>query len=236
MDTSSLTNLDCLTNVKILQRSDCWFQKYDHCLRFVINEASCMRGLNHAAIDKMINLRRSIGGSKLNPPQLGSWYNKWQRSDATDQDVTNLHFLCDFFQNDQRDFKLTISRDNVYVYTTDPSLVQDICNLHIVNDLSLTKIQLTGTPGTVILRNPQHQYRSYFRSISLKDPLASSVKNFLQAQEDIQLSPSLQKWTKDSWKFTMDYYFIDHNEHSTINMLRLFHPKLIRKTVSIVDK
>jgi hypothetical protein len=72
------------------------------------------------------------------------------------------------------------------------------------------------------------------RSIALKEPVANNIKNFLKAQEEIGLSPSLKHWLTDRWKFILDYYFIDHNKHSTINMLRLIDPRLIRKTVPIV--
>ena len=234
MDTSSLIELDTVVTVQQVCRTDLWFQRYDHCVRFTINEAGSLRGLNHNQIDKTVRMRREWGRVRHGGRNHGSWRDQWQPLIITDQDVDNLHQLCDFFQTNQQDRKILISGDTMYVYTTDTSLIRDICNLKIIKNISETQVLLHGTPGTVRLKNPKYQYRSYMRSIALKEPVADNIKNFLKVQEEIGLSPSLKHWLTDRWKFILDYYFIDHNEHSTINMLRLIDPRLIRKTVPIV--
>ena len=234
MDTSSLIELDTVVTVQQVCRTDLWFQRYDHCVKFKINEAGSLRGLNHNQIDKIVSMRREWGRVRHGGRNHGSWRDQWQPLIITDQDVDNLHQLCDFFQTNQQDRKILISGDTMYVYTTDTSLIRDICNLKIIKNITETQVLLHGTPGTVRLKNPKYQYRSYLRSIALKEPVADNVKNFLKVQEEIGLSPSLKHWITDRWKFILDYYFIDHNEHSTINMLRLIDPRLIRKTVPIV--
>jgi len=234
MDTSSLIELDTVVTVQQVCRTDLWFQRYDHCVRFKINEAGSLRGFNHTQIDKTVSMRREWGRVRHGGRNHGSWRDQWQPLIITDQDVDNLHQLCDFFQTNQQDRKILISGDTMYVYTTDTSLIHDICNLKIIKNISETQVLLHGTPGTVRLKNPKYQYRSYMRSIALKEPVADNIKNFLKVQEEIGLSPSLKHWLTDRWKFILDYYFIDHNEHSTINMLRLIDPRLIRKTVPIV--
>ena len=235
MGTLSLIDLDISVTMQQMCRTDLWFQRYDHCVRFTINEAGSLRGLNHNQIDKTVRMRREWGRVRYAKRNPGSWQDQWVGPlIITDQDVDNLHQLCDFFQADQRDRKISISGDVMYVYTTDADLIRDICNLKIIKDISVTQVVLHGTPGTVRLKNPKYQYRSYMRSIALKEPVADNIKNFLKVQEEIGLSPSLKHWLTDRWKFILDYYFIDHNEHSTINMLRLIDPRLIRKTVPIV--
>lgn len=234
MDTSSLIELNKFVTVQHVLRTDLWFQRYDHCIKFTINEAGSLRGLSHTNIDKTVSMRREWGRVRHAGRNPGSWQDQWQPLIITDQDVDNLHQLCDFFQADQRDRKISISGDTMYVYTTDTDLIRDICNLKIIKNISETQVLLHGTPGTVRLKNPKYQYRSYMRSIALKEPVADNIKNFLKVQEEIGLSPSLKHWLTDRWKFILDYYFIDHNEHSTINMLRLIDPRLIRKTVPIV--
>ena len=234
MDTSSLIDLDTVVTVQHVCRTDLWFQRYDYSVRFTINEAGSLRGLSHTHIDKTVSMRREWGRVRHAVRNPGSWQDQWQPLIITDQDVNNLHQLCDFFQADQRDRKISISGDTVYVYTTDSDLIRDICNLKIIKNISVTQVLLSGTPGTVRLKNPKYQYRSYMRSIALKESVANNVKNFLKVQEEVGLSPSLRYWLTDRWKFILDYYFIDHNDHSTINMLRLIDPRLIRKTVPIV--
>jgi hypothetical protein len=88
----------------------------------------------------------------------------------------------------------------------------------------------------VTLKNPQHQYRSYFARAKLTDQQKQSIVQFLNNNRaDFRLSPCLADWTTQPFKWTEPYYFIDHNDAACLTMLSLINSRLIKKTNTIVQ-
>ena len=158
--------------------------------------------------------------------------------EITEQDVMNLHRMCDFLQSDVRERKVVISGSWFYVYSNDLSLISDISHLPWLDQakMRVSEVQLQGQPGTVTLKRARHQLRSYFRSIMLDDQRRDNLTRLLVQQEHIRLSPSLQYWVgANRWFRTYDYHFIDHDDASIITLLALIEPRLIRRTLPIVE-
>jgi hypothetical protein len=89
--------------------------------------------------------------------------------------------------------------------------------------------------NTIQLKNPRHQYRSYFKITKITSQQKNMLINFLTNQQSsIRISPALTTWTTSVFYRTQDYFFIDHNEMSWLTMLSLVHPGIIRKTLQIV--
>ena len=221
----------------IKSRTQLWFGRYDHCVRFSMPEASVLRYLSHKKIERIIGLRREWGKRMMNSAQPGSWLRAWTKVEITDQHVEDLHTMCDFLVADTRDRKLVISSDTVHLYTTDPSLVKDVMSMPYIQDPVYTRAVAVGTPNTVRLKNPRYAFRSYFRQQLITPEQKTSLATFLTAQDDVRLSPTL-KWAIEheankSLRF-FEYYFIDHDDQGVITMLGLILPGAIRKTVPIV--
>jgi len=216
----------------ITHRTQPWHGRYDHCVRFVIPEAGVLRYLDHRRIDKAIKVRREWGKRMMSNP--GSWVLAWHRTQITDQHVADLHAMCDFLITDARDRKIMISGDVVHVYTTDVTLVQDIMALPYVKDARHRQVHIKGMPNTVMLKQPRHAWRSYFRQRLLTEEQKNSVVKFLTAQTDVRLSPSM-KWflTSDHQTRLFDYYFVDHDDPGLLTMLSLIQPGLVRRTLPI---
>jgi hypothetical protein len=181
-------------------------------------------------------MRREWGKRMLTQANPGSWLRAWAKVDITDQDVTNLHTMCYFLNNDKRDRKLVISGDIVYLYTTDLSLVRDVRALPYVKDPVHTQVVRVGDPNTVRMKNPRYAYRTYLRGRVLTPEQITSLSSFITAQEDIRPSPTLRWFLKNEHgrsTRTFEYYFIDHNDHGSITMLGLIVAGIIRKTVPI---
>lgn len=224
-----------MANIQIVERPDLWFGCFNYCVKFHVNEAGCLRELDHKKIDRNIRARREWGRVRRPPINYGgSWHNQWTELVITDQDVVTLHQLCDFFTQDNRNRRITISGNTIYVYTNDLSLSQDIENNVGVSAFHVQQLQLVGTPGTIKLKKSDYQYRTYFKSIRLPLNSADQLRQFLLNQSDIRLGPGLKDWTKRHGFWTMDYFFIDHNNPATISMLGLIAPGIARKTVPIV--
>jgi hypothetical protein len=54
------------------------------------------------------------------------------------------------------------------------------------------------------------------------------------AQEQIRLSPSLRYWCENDGQWLYTYYFLDHASASTVDMLQIIAPNIIRCTLPIV--
>lgn len=231
--TSSLNSLNLASDVQ--RRSQLYYGQYRYCLRAYQPEFFCLRNMDHGRIDHIVGLRRDWG-RRMNTRQPGSWY--WQAMEITEQDVTNLHAMCDWLQADTRDRKLVIAGSWFYVYTNDDSLVQDIAQLPWLDTskMKVSRVELQGRPNTVGLKRPRHAMRSFFRSILLDDRRRENLTRLLQQQENIRLSPSLLYWISTTrWTRTYDYHFIDHDDHSIVTLLALVEPRLIRRTLPIVQ-
>lgn len=220
----------------IKSRTQLWFGKYDHCVRFSMPEASVLRYLSHKKIEHIIGLRREWGKRMMTSANPGSWLRAWAKVEITDQNVEDLHTMCDFLTADTRDRKLVISSDVVHLYTTDPTLVRDIMAMPYIVDPVYTQAVAVGTPNTVRLKQPKYAFRTYFRGMSITPEQHASLISFISAQPDIHPSPSVRwfmsiKFTKTQRMF--EYYFIDHNDERLMTIMGLVVPGIIRKTVPI---
>jgi hypothetical protein len=168
--------------------------------------------------------------------QPGSWF--WKPLDVTDQDLSNLHLMCDFFLKEQRTHKLMISGNWIYIYTQDPSLLDDIVALGFLDtrEMLRTRVRLIGAPDTVVQKNPRYLKRSFLRNMGLTPSQKDSMFNFLGNQEKIRVSPSL-KFAMSNQHITrsQDYFFIDHDDDAVLVMLSLIVPNIIRKTLPIIS-
>ena len=165
----------------------------------------------------------------------GSWVHAWAKADITDQQVANLHAMCDFLVNDARPRKLMISTDVVYIYTTDATLVRDVMALPYIKDAVHRQVHIQGKPNTVRLKHPRHAWRSYFRQQLITAEQKNNLIKFLTAQPNVRLSPSM-KWflTSSHQTRVFDYFFVDHDDSSLLTMLALIMPGLVRRTLPIV--
>ena len=219
------------------KRTDLWYGRYNHCLRFSMPEASVLRYLNPLRIDRAITMRREWGKRMLTQANPGSWLRAWAKVEITDRDVTNLHTMCYFLNNDKRDRKLVISGDIIYLYTTELSLVRDVRALPYIKDPVHTQAVKIGDPNTVRMKKPRYAFRTYLRSRVLTAEQIASLNSFIGAQEDIRPSPTLRWFLKNEHgrsTRTFDYYFIDHDDQGLITMLGLIVSGIVRKTVPIL--
>ncbi len=164
----------------------------------------------------------------------GSWRNAWQPVRITDEDVMALHSMCDFLLTDTTPRKIMISDDHLYVYANDPVIYQRIQDHGLALITQLSEVQLTGTPDTVCLKRSDHAMRSYLRSRKLATATATSVRQWLMAQDSVRLSPSLRYWCENEGRWLFTYYFLDHDSASTVDMLQLIAPDIVRCTLPIV--
>jgi len=216
-----------------------FYDRFEYCIRFHLDEVSCLRTLDHAHIDRIIERRiawRQIDRSLLqsNSAHMTTTMLSNRSNKITHATVKHLHVLADVLLTTPATFKLVVSVFTGYVYTNDLTLIDQLAKLPGMLNIEYHQAVVGRAKNTVALKNPQHQWRSYLKINKLSTEQKTHLKNFLANQPAVRASPALQQWMDAKLITTHDYFFIDYNETTWLTMLSLVQPGLIRKTLQIV--
>lgn len=187
-----------------------------------MKNASFLRELNHKAIKTAVGFR-----------------NQWnKREKITDANLNTLYVACDWFTARPHAFKKTVSGRCLWVYTNHP---QDFDDYSVVPGLLLRSVQqadLALPSGAVSLKNPQHAFRTYFRTCWLQDDQHENLQRFFAARNSIfRMSPGFKKIVNGNRRYWLESsYFVDHNEPNIDLMINLALPGIVRKTLPIVAR
>lgn len=217
-----------------VQRTTLFYNRWPYCLKAYQPEFFCLRRLDHAHIDHVINLRRDWGRRMAGQP--GSWF--WQGIDITEQDQANLHLMCDWLLQEQRPHKLITATSWFYIYTDDRSLIDDVSKLTWLdpNKMKCTEVKLIGRPNTITRKKARHAQRTYFRNMRLDSAQKQNLANLLANNQDLGPSPALFRFLNNdphSYIRIQDYFFVDHDHDACILLLALTVPGIVRKTLPI---
>jgi hypothetical protein len=210
---------------------------YDHwqyCVHFRLAEVSALRdSLDRSSIDELLDRRQQW---RERVRQRWPQNNFVRGHDAiTDYVRENLYNFAEFLTLTTEPYKMVITVDQCRIYSNSPNLLERIGRLPFVCNPGYSQARITRARNTVVLRNPQHQLRSYFRNLKLNAEEKTQIINFLN-QQDVRTSPALKEWLATPFIRTQDYFFVDHGSELWLTMLSLVRPGLIRKTVQIVAK
>lgn len=145
----------------------------------------------------------------------------------------NLHRAVDFFTGLTVSHKLSVTTHQGTVFLNDLELIEQLRNLPGVRIVEVRQALIDRPAGTVLLNNPEHQHRSYFKFVKITADQKRNLKQFFTNQTEIRMSPSLITWFDSPFHRVQDYHFIDHNGSGDLIMLGLIAPGLIRKTLQI---
>jgi len=206
-----------------------------------MDEVSSLRDLSHEEIDRTIERRREWREMSLqrwikSGTVLGKQHNilGQRRKEITDETVENLHALAELLLTTSVDFKLVVSANQGYLYSNNLSLIDQLGHLNGVERKRYSQAKINRPKNTIQLKNPKHEFRSYFKIIKLTDVQKTHLTGFLLNQQTARLSPALDEWIVGPFNRTQDYFFVDHNEMTWLTMLSLVCPGLIRKTMQII--
>lgn len=220
---------------KTIQRNRLWFDRYDHMARIFLPEACCLRTLDHDRINRVLDAREHWG-QKLIVRNPGSWVAGWEKLTITNHMRESLHAMADFLLARSGQYKLTLSGDCLYIYSTSPQLMLEIRQLSWLDQerMSFSQVQLSGPAGAVLLKEPVHAWRSYLRGRLVDEQLVSRLSRLLDTSPATG-SRSLQESLRRGWSRFHDYYYIDYDDPSFLTMLALISPGLVRKTLPIIQ-
>jgi hypothetical protein len=224
---------------KFVVKDRLFYSQFEYCIRFYLDEVNCLRTLDHAHIDSQIERRiawRSIQQTLTPNRSTGAiatmLSNRSNKIDETT--VEHLHLLADVLLTAPANFKLVVSSFTGYVYANDLTLIDRVSKLPGITDIEYTRAIVGRPKNTIRLKDPQHQWRSYFKISKLTTDQKTQLTNFLANQSTVRLSPALTQWLDLKFTRTQDYFFIDYNEPAWLTMLSLVQPGLIRKTLEII--
>ena len=220
-----------LLNISSVSKDRLFFDQYEYCLNFKLEELSALRELDHAHIDRELTHRSSW--RQRNPNFGGSW--RGRRGDITDQHRADCHALCDYLLA-QQNYKLVIYGDWGYVYSSDLSMLRNIEQLGYLRPVNIKHAVVDIPRNSILIKSSEHEWRSYFRAGRITDQQRDSLHNFLSNQQDIRIGPGLTRFLTSTQKhhYINDNMFIDHNGQGIVMMLGLILPRAIRKTLKLV--
>ena len=216
-----------------------FYNQYEYCLSFHLDEVNCLRELDHTSIDEMIQRRQQwreiaqqrwiTAGSKHSTIVGRRW------RPITDDTVKNLHEFATVLLTSTCQYKLVVSMDQGYVYTNDLGLLQVLNNMSVLSYKGMSQAIVVRPKNTIQLKNSKHKFRTYFGIQKLTTEQKQVLENFLITQHQfVRLSPALQRWVDQSFTRTQDYFFVDHDSETWSTMLNLVQPGIIRKTMHII--
>ena len=213
-----------------------YYNQWQYSLTFCLPEVSCLRELDHELIDQALEGRRKWREIVQQRWQRNRTVlaNTHQRQEITDKTVNDLHVLATVLLDSSIKFKSVVSINTMWIYTNDLELLKQLVELPCINAKYFTQALVKNPKNTIVLKNPQHTHRTYFRMKKLTQHEKQILSNFLQNHlEHVRLSPSLTRWLLDKFLRLQDYFFVDHTGISWLTMLSLVHPGLTRKTMQI---
>ncbi len=219
-----------------------FYNRFEYAIGFTLDEVSCLRELNHEEIDRTIERRqewRSIAMQRWHKTGqiLGKQANILgrRRKEITNDTVKNLHTLADVLLTTCIDIKVVVSANQGHVYTNDLSFIEQLDQLDFLTQKYYSRALINRPQNTIQLKNPKHQFRSYFKITKLTLDQKAQLTGFLLNQKTVRMSPALDEWIVGPFNRTQDYFFIDHNEMTWLTMLALVRPGIIRKTQQIIQ-
>lgn len=226
--------LDPSINFTQIASDRLFYDRWQYCMHFRLEELSVMRDLDHADIT-----RRLIQNQNWREHIRRRWpQNNFVRTHRDISEITHarLHDLCDLLLAHSPDsYKLVITVDQGRVYTNNLDLIHSLTSVAYLENKRYTEAVIARSRDTVVLKGSKFKFRSYFTSIKLTLEAKNSIKRFFDNQE-IRLGPSTVKWFEQPYLRSQDYFFIDYNDLGCLVMLNLVQPGLIRKTLTIVTK
>ena len=223
---------------KSVTKDRLFYSRFQYCLGFSLDEATCLRELDHANIDNLIQRRK-----QWQEVTQQRWINGRQNTtilsrrwkDITEKTVTDLHSVAEVLLTSTADFKLVVSVHQGYVYTNDLSLLTKLDHMPELTCKTRTQAQIDRPQNTIKLKKSNHNFRSYFRTLHLSEQEKQQLVNFLKTQQDfVRISPSMAQWIQEPFNRLQDYYFVDHDSTQWLTLIGLVSPGLIRKTMQIL--
>ena len=216
-------------------RSELYWKQYTYCVTMIQPKIDILRGgLEQTQVDKSIGKRKYWEGSV---------YGASKHSVYSEQIRSDLLTTALYFKNSSDQFKLIFAgSSHLSLYTNSLQLVESLVAAATAQTLpikikTVKKCLLTVAPDTIILNDPKHKFRTYFKEITITAQAVGQLKVWLQQQQqanEIKCSSSVESYLLTHGHYhTRSHWYIDHNSNSYETMIGMISPGLVRKTINL---
>jgi hypothetical protein len=209
-------------------RDRLYFDRWQYSIAVLQSRISDIRGLDLQSTKKLIEYRSS---------------SRFLQGHYTPNVITNIYAALNFFAAESNPFKLTLSGNWAYIYTNDATLAKRLISACPAAKVRFVKQAEVSQPrDAVMLSHSNFAYRTYLRSMWVDDQQIVNLDSFFTTQNNVNVSPckSFQKFLKSNKAYKShwlaNHYFIDHNDPGYPLMLSLVLPRVVRKTLPIVQR
>jgi hypothetical protein len=134
-------------------------------------------------------------------------------------------------------YKKVVCGNGLWLYTNNIEDFEDIDTIPTGEILYINQAQVTLTDGAVILKNPQHEYRTYFKERWLSNDELKAMRRYFTTRGDMfRQGPGFAKVVSGHRMWLMNNHFVDHNEPNADFLINMAVPGIVRKTLPIVAR
>ena len=207
------------------QRSEPYYKQYHHCLIWWIPAGNMIRQLNHKSIDNNIYWRNTY---------MQNWHGSFGRSTISEHDQKRLHEVCDLLLAITTPFKKVVCNNTVWFYTDHPEDFATIIDYPGTKLIEHKQADVCLPADCVLLKEPKHKFRTYFRERFLDDSQRETIKKYFNARTDqFRPGPGFKMLLNGTRLWMPSNYFVDHNDEKDAFFINLACPQLVRKTLPI---
>jgi len=225
-------------------RSSLYYNAYEYAMTWKQDEIGCIRSLDQKKMLSHIRMRIDYEHSRNS---IYKSYGENFESKFTTRCRDNLEGMRALLAAETQPKKMVFFNNFLTVYTNNLGLHGRLMACDWIESVDIKRAELNLPPDTILLKNPQYQYRTYFRGRSLGKTQKARLAAWVTTQgDDIAASKSLREfldietrptrvywWRNDA---TESYYYIEHNSLQYETMLSMVCPGMVRKTLPIVKK
>lgn len=208
-------------------RSHRYYNQYQYCLVFGAAHMAALRSLDLKWLDYYIRIRDDDSAVRIR------WMTK-----VTPSEQRTLHQLLGYLQAHSTPYKKVVSSNTMWIYTNDPQSWQDILqHCPRLQYLGAQQVDVSIPQDVILLKNPKHQYRTYFKDLWVNAERLDQIREFFNARTDIfEPSPSFYEVMIGKRLWIASWHFVNHNDAKLDLVMQLACPGLVSKTMRILPR
>lgn len=215
-----------MLSLKTEGRDRLYYDQWEYAFSFFLKEAHALRERNVEKLERNIAMRQNWPG--------------WQAR-YTAPVVDNLKAALTHINSISAPFKMIVSGHHITIYTNDSALASDLKTACGFVRISYSRQAVIDRPrDTVLLLEPKHSIRSYFKSQWFPGAKVPALRDFFQAQQGaIEPSPALRDFLKSTNQHDLwfpNHYYVDYDDPRYATMLAMIMPRCFRKTLAVTQR
>lgn len=220
----------------LVPRSSLYYSKYEYAIGFYMPDVHMVRHKSHNQIDSIFKNRED----REYRTDFRSWkslYSAGLDLYGPTGDIYQLHEFLYFIENINTEYKIITQRHHGHLYTNDTNLFQEVSALEYLRITSYNKVD-PRPAGTLELKNPKHDYRTYFKNKRISNDEKEQLTKFLLNQSDIRIGPGLLHFITQmpNYRYVQSNYFIDHNNIGLLTMIQMICPAILNEPLMLIKR